>query len=105
MPPNEIESVWPPDAELWSLTTPGASIARSRKSRVLSGKDSICLVSINVFTTCSVVSTSGADAATLTVSVRPPTSRENGTATCDAIGNRTSARVPSLNPGIVTVMV
>ena len=55
MPPNEIESVWPPEAEPWSATTPGASSVRSRKSRDLSGRLAICCVSTSVRTTFSVV--------------------------------------------------
>ena len=98
MPPNEIESVWPPDADPWSATTPGASKVRSRKSRVFNGSDAICCVSTSVRTTFSVVSTSGACSVTVIVSSRPPTSRVNGATSCELMASRRSARLASLKP-------
>ena len=93
-----MESVWPPEADPWSLTTPGDSIARSSTSRVLSGSEAICLVSTSVRTACSLMSMRGDCSVTVTVSFSPPTSSVTGTDSCEAIATRRSARISSAKP-------
>ena len=105
MPPNEMESVWPPWAEPWSETTPGARSARSRKSRLLRGSEEICLVSTSVRTAWAVVSTSGADAETVTLSCTPAICSVSGISTCDAMFTRTSVRFRFSNPVRATLSV